>query len=686
MGRLPIFLGPIVFAATAALPAQAVSPRQLVELVDIGNPAISPSGHLVAYRTEQASVERNTYDTYWYVQALDPPSAPRRVAHGGLPIREHATGLVAPAPPTWSPDERWIYYLAILGGKIAVWRAASDGSGAEPVTNDAADVRQFRLSGDGQRLFYSVGATREEVRSAERREYDRGIHIDGTVRVGAGLFRSSRFAGRPATQRIWGQWFESGSLLATIPDQWKVVDLRKMSTSTAGAPEEPAGTEDSLIEAPEIRTVPDPSGTRVAVLRNTNDTDPGVKLSIRYGQGKGPETPCRAKACSGRNITDVSWIPGKEELLFTVVDRAVGRAHSIYKWTPTTERVDLVLHVSGTARGSSQRFFDVPCAVSSKAVVCVTAEADRPPRLELVEFETDRRRVLFEPNAGLARDIERMGGARLVRWTDSRGRDFSGWMFTARNGREAGSAPLFVTLYTCDGFMRGGLGDEWPLIPLALAGISSICINGNPEPFVMETYYGQAVHAIEGLVAMLAGENKTEPAKIGMGGLSHGSEMTMWTASDSCLLTAASVASPSVTPNWYLFNSLREGFRHIVDSHWGLGDPRDSPERWKEVSPVFKLDSINVPVLFQLPEEEWLMASEYAIPLVRQGKAEIFVFPDEPHIKFQPRHKLHAYERNLDWFRFWLLDEEDELVDKVDQYRRWRDMKMALVQDVDKSC
>ena len=49
-----------------------------------------------------------------------------------------------------------------------------------------------------------------------------------------------------------------------------------------------------------------------------------------------------------------------------------------------------------------------------------------------------------------------------------------------------------------------------------------------------------------------------------------------------------------------------------------------------------------------------------------------------PHQKFQPRHKLAVYERNLDWFRFWLQGYEDPNPAKEKQYARWREMRAAV--------
>jgi dipeptidyl aminopeptidase/acylaminoacyl peptidase len=162
-----------------------------------------------------------------------------------------------------------------------------------------------------------------------------------------------------------------------------------------------------------------------------------------------------------------------------------------------------------------------------------------------------------------------------------------------------------------------------------------------------------------------------------MGGLSYGSEVTMWMLAHSDVVMAASVSGISVTPTFYLFNSLRKAFRFQFKQQWKLGSLEETPKRWREISPAYQLDRINAPILFQLPEQEYRMTLDYSLPLVRRHQGDIYVFPDEPHIKFQPRHKLAVYERNVDWFRFWLQEYEDTNPEKTGQYRIWREMKKA---------
>ena len=678
----------LAVAVVGLLHAETISPRRLLEVTDLGNPAISPDGRYVTFRTEQASIVRNTYDTRWYVQALDGKSPPLCIADGGVPLREYVNGIVLPSPAVWSPDGKWIYYRALLNGRVSVWRAATDGSGANAVTSDPADVRDFRLSGDGQTLTYSVGATREAVRNAEDVEYDHGIRIDDTVDIAAGLFRSSRLDGQPATQKFLGDWFSTGPLLAKVPDRWKAVDLATTTTrylSASELPEHPLKAADLSpdLSASPTKIAQNPGDGRIAVLLSGHQ-DKGlavsryVELAMLPDRHASQPIRCTAKLCRRRYIADIQWRPGSDEVLFTATDN--DKAQSIYGWNVVTGMVRPIVFSDGLVSGS-QRYWDIPCALSPDTLVCVAAEADHPPRLEAIDIGSGRRRILFAPNKGLEADIAVTVPARLIRWKDKQGREFTGQLFEARGGGTGHPPPLFVTFYNCYGFLRGGLGNEWPLATLAEDGISALCINAIPEyrldPMAR---YDQGRAAVESAVKLLSSEGRIDGTRVGMGGLSYGSEVTLWTLAHSDVVSAASVGSISVTPTYYLFNSLRDAFRSNLRKLWWLGAPEETPGRWREISPVYQLDRIRAPILFQMIEQEYRMALDYALPLERRHQADIYVFPDEAHIKFQPRHKLAVYERNVDWFRFWLQEYEDPSPDKAVQYRIWRGMKEKTAQ------
>lgn len=679
-----LVLGSLMMALIGPSHAETVSPRRLLEVVDLADPVMSPDGRYVAFRSEQASVERNTYDTVWYVQGADGKSPPRRVSDGGVPLRDSA-GLSLPAPAVWSPDGRWIYYRALIDGRAAVWRAAVEGSGAEAVTSDPADVRDFSLSADGKTLRYSVGATREEVVEAELAEYDRGIRVDDTVPIAVGLFRSSRFMGRPATQRYVG-WV-TAPLLANVPEHWKAVDLATGEARGLAPSEVPPRlpTVSELAEQglpePWMMAIDHDTG-RVALLTRVGEgagllEKPDVELALLPKAGSSQTIKCQAESCTGKAISGIQWRPRSDEVLFTVSDPHEGRAQSIYRWNVRTGAVHLVTQSAGLLGGGRDRHS--ACGVSPEALACVAADADRPPRLERVDLTTGGRRVLFDPNAALALDMAKTAPSRLLRWTDAKGQEFTGQFFPAqRTGR--GLPPLFVNYYDCSGFLRGGVGDEWPLASMAESGISALCIN-RVSSWRLDAVerYGQGLSAVESVIGLLASNGEIDRTKVGMGGHSFGSEVTFWTAMKSNLIVAGSVTSPVMAPNYYLFFGLKnEAFFQNMKRNWQLGAPSETPGSWEAISPVFHLDDIRAPILMQTPEQEYLFSLEYAIPLMRGHRVDLYVFPDEPHQKFQPRHKLAAYERNLDWFRFWLQGHEEPLPSKKTQYARWREMKDAV--------
>ena len=81
----------------------------------------------------------------------------------------------------------------------------------------------------------------------------------------------------------------------------------------------------------------------------------------------------------------------------------------------------------------------------------------------------------------------------------------------------------------------------------------------------------------------------------------------------------------------------------------------------------------------QVPEHEFILSLESFAKLKDAGKpVEMFVFPDEYHVKSQPAHRLAIYERNLDWFNFWLKGEHSTDAAKIGQQARWEAFRAQL--------
>src|SRR5690606_2148686 len=390
----------LLVAAALFGPARsdAVPPRRLVEVADLTGPVVSPDGRQVAFRMERASIERNTWDSVWYVQDMDGKAPPRRVGDGGEPLRDPAGGAL-PVTARWSPDGRAIFFLALLDGRIDVWRAAADGSCTEPVTFDPADVRDFALSDDGRILRYSVGATRDEIIRAEQNEYDRGVHATPAMPVAQGVFRSGYSAGRLATQRFTGVGFVRDGILAGAPDRWKQIELatRKRSEVVSSGPVDAAAAaakQQVPGQTPPIM-VRDARTGRVAALTSVGRGDgpeavSSIELSVFPDAGH-RAIRCRATACTDASITSVQWRPGSAEVVFTTSPREAGWAQSIFRWNIETDVVLPVARSKGLVNGG--RKVSSTCGISADALACVVAEADRPPRLERIDIDTGSRQL-----------------------------------------------------------------------------------------------------------------------------------------------------------------------------------------------------------------------------------------------------------------------------------------------------
>jgi dipeptidyl aminopeptidase/acylaminoacyl peptidase len=601
------------------------------------------------------------------VVQTDGRATPRRIAGGGEAIwRDY--GVLRGEPPLWSADSRFIFYRALIDGQVQVWRAGLDGAAVQ-VTHDDADVEAFAVSPTGTRLIYAVGPTREALRRAEARQYERGVRIDAHVDPSQSLFGAVEVNGRLAAQRLVGSWFDHGTLLWDQPRRYLSQDLASGSV-----------VEVTEAEAAAVRIVPLPKGELLSAPAVAAWSSDGVWQAVvtRDGRASGLAirrngqitARCSAETCRGR-IVSVAW-RGDDEVVFTAVDPI--RRQTLMAWRPTTDAIRVVAAGEGLLDGGDGQ--DAPCAIDMAQAVCVAAAAAEPPSLVRIDLTSGRRSDLAAPNRALllgAPTVEPMA------WRDAAGRSFSGLLLRPAKTKPDRPWPLFVTYYVCDGYLRGGTGDEWPLAPLADAGIAALCINKTPSTskvFDPVADYRAAQAGIEAAVDRLAAEGLVDPKRVGMGGLSFGSEVTTWMTMHSNRLAAASIASTQIEAAYYWANAIAgRDTPEMLRQAWGLGAPGETPQAWASLSPALNVDRISAPMLVQIPEQEYRMIPEFIAKLSRSTTpSEVYAFPNEPHLLIQPRHRAAAYARNLDWFRFWLQGHEDPDPAKVEQYVRWRAM------------
>jgi hypothetical protein len=104
--------------------------------------------------------------------------------------------------------------------------------------------------------------------------------------------------------------------------------------------------------------------------------------------------------------------------------------------------------------------------------------------------------------------------------------------------------------------------------------------------------------------------------------------------------------------------------------------------RWFKRSPAFLMDKIETPLRIQaLYPASLLFDWDWFSGLTTLGKpVELIYIPDGTHILERPWDRVISQQGNVDWFCFWLKNEEDPDPAKTDQYKRWHNLR-ALAAD-----
>lgn len=651
-------------AGACLLPQAAsarISNRELVEVTDFDSLAVSPDGRFAVFRTVRADVGRNSYILRWHSVDLTDGTV-RDIGSGGDPIYLDP-GSVQPETPVWVESGRSIIFRALADGAVGLWQADVTGERTTPLLVRDADIEDYSTTDGGRAIVYKVGPSRDEIRRAEQSEHDSGILVDPSVDLSQNLFRGGSINGRMSTQRLVGYWFIRDGLLWRSSRQRRRLDLATGADTPIGAPEVPPPV--TLPSEPPPRRARSDRGDLVIA------TWDGAKGSLTATLTSGTKLSCTDPLCRSRHVSAFAWRPASRDVLVTFTDRE--RRQSLYLWKTEDNQLRKLTSADGLLSGGRRSM--IPCAVSAAAAVCVGSGPSSPPSLQRIDLETGERKILFDPNAGL-RSIYQPT-VRYFRWSFAPGKDVAG--IVMQPSTMSRPAPLYVNYYHCEGFLRGGEGDEWPIPQLLEAGFAVACINlvpsTGPQDAVQDN--STALEAVRKVIAELSREGVVDPSRVAMGGFSHGSEIALWIAVHSRLLAAVSIASAQIEPSSSWLNLVPgSDIPAVMRRVWGVGAPDETPGRWRLVSPALGADRIKSPVLFQLPELEARRIPELYARLAKTGTpTELYAYPDEGHIKVQPRHRLAVYERNLDWFRYWLQDYRDPDPRKADQYRRWDQLR-----------
>lgn len=625
--------------------------------------ALSPDGKHLAFQLRRANPEGNAYCLAMVVADVTGSQPVRIVDRGGefirtmLDLRTQAgspTGIAKVITPRWSPDGRWFAYLKREGSVTQVWRANADGSRSAPITRSNDDVEDFYLAGDGNGLVFSVASLREANQAIDD-EGLTGFHYDERFAPGS----SPRpFPPAPTPRIVWFMDLSSGALRPATNEERAGLE--------AGGPHEGTWKEAS-----------NPRGDR-AWLDTAAPTywQQLGRLTVDFADGRSlacPDTVCAA--------VRRPWWTRQGYVRFVRREGWADGSTAIYQWRP--------------GRGSPRRIYVtddvlVDCVPDGDGLICLRESSLIPRRLERLDPRTGDRQLLFDPNpefAGLS-----LGKPERLHLTNAYGLPSIADIVLPVGYQPGEHYPMVVVQYHTRGFLRGGTGDDYPIQAFANRGYAVLSVS-KPASIGLSrtTDFAEAdrinlkdfadrrsvLSSVEQGVRVAIARGIADPKRVGITGLSDGASTVMFALLHSKLFSAAAMSQCCYDPTM-----TARGGPGAAKSFYFYGYPKltdrstQAEDFWRQIALSYNADRIRTPILLQLSDDEYSSAL-VTYTALREAKVPIdmFVFPGEHHIKWQPAHRLAQYQRSLDWFDYWLKDARPAAYARTRELSHWEALR-----------
>lgn len=644
------------------------TPRDLIELVNFGRPdaepiggpsplGVSPDGRFVATVLQRADLATNGYCQALVLIDRTGRTPPRILDRGGdfmITIvvfrgKEYPNGFPRLVAARWSSDGRIIAFLKRVSGVTRVWLATVEGEAARPVTPAGVDVSRWAWSADGRSLLFAVQTGRKAVEAAIDREGLTGWRYDERFDPGTAL--------RP-------------QVTAPLPEETSALDPVNGIVRAAS----PAET--AWLARSDDAPMADRASVGASAWIEPTGTSPLAPRRLAARDNDGRVIACDAAACVGKFLG--LWSDGAGAFTVLRTEGWHNRYTALYRWMPGSAPRPL-LRTDDLLQG---------CVPAGATMLCLREGALQPPRLVAIDRATGVQRIIFDPNPGFS--TLQLGSVRRLEWTNAIGHQVYGDLVLPP-GYRGGRLPTIVVQYDSRGFLRGGTGTEYPIQLLAARGFAVLSID-KPDMAAIDipglkswrevtrannTDWAErrnTFSAIDVGLDLLVAKGIADPQRLGLTGLSDGGSSVRFALINSKRFAAAITSSCCID----------EASDDLIGPAWDsysqtVGYPPAWPidtKFWQPYSLALNADRMRTPLLMQLADAETLMALHTFTALKAAGAPiDLYFYPDEFHIKWQPRHRAAVYDRSLDWFSFWLAGREDPTPAKAAQYKAWRALR-----------
>jgi dipeptidyl aminopeptidase/acylaminoacyl peptidase len=316
--------------------------------------------------------------------------------------------------------------------------------------------------------------------------------------------------------------------------------------------------------------------------------------------------------------------------------------------------------------------------------IALDQDLNSPPRLYAVESKSNRKSLLCDLNPQF--EELRFGRVEEISWSLPTGRRVTGGLYYPVDYVPGKKYPLVIQTHGWAPyyFMIDG---PWTTAFAAqvLSGKNIMVLQApmtySPEDNSTTREGPDEVSNFEAALKYLDQEGLIAPTKVGIVGFSRTCFHVKYMLTHSDFHFAAASVTDGVDGGY---------FQYVIEGNLGLdpnfnGSPPfgDGLKFWMERSPGFNVDKVRSPILITalnpgslLFEWEWFSL----LSMLRKPVDMIYV-QDGTHILQRPWDRMISQGGNVDWFCFWLKDEEDRDPAKTEQYARWHELRRLQEQN-----
>jgi dipeptidyl aminopeptidase/acylaminoacyl peptidase len=659
----------LILAPAAAQTRRAMTLDDVLDLVQVSAPRISPDGTRVLYTvSELAKWKDNKRVTSIWIANGDGSGARKFLGHE----RDRN--------PAWSPDGRTIAFLGSRdaapdreaspaggpdgGGQI--WTIPADGGEATKLTDHNGTIRSFEWTKDSTAIVFSAEAAKSDAQKALEKAGDDPIFVDeganGQERAAfSGLWRITvgDKTERPITK-------DDKLLIDNFrvsPDSSKIAVIYRRENTRNGQYRAEIAIVDAASgvmtdithnNAPEQNVQWSPDGKTLSFLAPSDTSWELAEEKIWLVSSTGGAPTRLLNGFSGA-LRQYAWAADGKSIVFGAQTRGRGAAYRIAVPAGTFSKI-----AAGDYSGSVESF----SADASRGAGVISSPA-APGEVSIVNFSSGAIATVTKANPKAAEFA--LAQFEAITWKSRDGLEIEGMLWLPAEYRNGSKLPLLLSVH-------GGPAGAWDVSFRAINHVYTSLGWAVLEPNVRgSSSYGDALlrgnmHDIGGgdYYDLMTGVDKliadgiADPNQLAIRGWSYGGILGGWTLTQTTRFKAASLGA--MVADWTYEYAM--GFNHDVRLWYIGGTPWDSPEKYRQQSSYTHIKAVTTPTLLLHGERDTTDTIGQSMMYYQGLKdrnipARFIRFPREPHGFREPHHQrirdaeeiawLMKYARGIEW-------------------------------------